>query len=300
MVRQNIQKFTDSSAGKVLGALGEINVETQGLSHRRQFYPGNIARVVLASIFGGTLSVNVAFAAESPSKWSASISPAAIVRPTYEGSDRYRVVPGVVGNVTYDDFISLGMQGLNLYWHHNGLRVGGGLTFKGKRKDNSSNNLVTEGDGRLAGMGTVKAAIGFRGFVSYDLGPINFAASVVKYDGSDNKGVNVDLGAFMPLRMTKSLTVTPHVGATWADTSYMQTFFGVTSTQSAASRFGIFSPGSGFKNIGGGVSVNYAFTKRWFVAEAIDVRGLLGDARHSPLSFSKTAMTSVFMVGYRF
>jgi outer membrane scaffolding protein for murein synthesis (MipA/OmpV family) len=255
----------------------------------------------------GFAAVSVVWSALAPmavaantSRWSGSIGPAGIVMPTYEGSDRYKVMPGLVGNITYDDMISLGTQGLSLYWHHNALRIGGGVTYRGERKDDSSNSLFAEGDKRLAGMGSIRAAVGVRGFASYDLGRLNLSASVTKFEGSDNNGLTVDFGAYMPFRLTQSLTVTPHVGMAWANKSYMQTFFGVTPTQSAATKFAVFAPSSTFKNVGGGVSINYALSEHWFIAEIVDAKALLGDASHSPLTYSKAAVTSATMLGYRF
>ncbi|MCH4023269.1 MAG: MipA/OmpV family protein [Acetobacter sp.] len=276
---------------------------THSLSHRldqQGVLSNHKIRVTSAAVFATIIFSKTAIAEDKNRNWTAWIAPAAIVRPTYEGSDHYRVVPGATGNFTYRDFISLGNQGANMYWHYEGLRIGGGLNYKGKRKDNGSNNLVTEGDSRLHGMGNVRASVGLRAFATYDLGPISFAADFIKYEGDDNKGININFGAFAPLKLSRSITLTPRIGATWANHNYMQTYFGVTDVQSARSNFDKYTPGSGFKNVDFGVSTSYKITNHWFIANDTSLHELLGDARHSPITFSKTNVMSIFMVGYKF
>jgi outer membrane scaffolding protein for murein synthesis (MipA/OmpV family) len=80
----------------------------------------------------------------------------------------------------------------------------------------------------------------------------------------------------------------------------MQTFFGVTPTQSADSRFSQFSAGSGFKDVGAGINANYRFDEHWFIGANADVKELTGDAAKSPISYSNTEGTFMTMVGYHF
>ncbi|MBS1081231.1 MipA/OmpV family protein [Gluconobacter kondonii] len=258
------------------------------------------SRVVCVAVLATLVFSKTASAEDKNRNWTAWIAPAAIIRPTYEGSDHYRVVPGVTGNFTYRDFVSLGNQGANMYWHYEGIRLGGGVNYKGKRKDNGTNNLATEGDSRLRGMGDVRASVGLRAFATYDLGPISFSADFIKYEGSDNKGININFGVFAPLKITRSLNITPRIGATWANHDYMQTYFGVTALQSSRSFFNTYTLGSGFKNINFGVSTSYNINKNWFIANDTSFNELLGGARNSPISFSKNNLVSVFMVEYKF
>jgi outer membrane scaffolding protein for murein synthesis (MipA/OmpV family) len=232
--------------------------------------------------------------------WDITVGAGAGVRPTFEGSNRTRVTPLPYVNVTYDDMISLGVNGLNAYWHQDGLRLGGGVTFDGGRKDSSGNGIFNEGDDRLKGLGNIDTAIGFKGFGSYDLGPFNVGASVTKFTGTQNDGVLVDFGAELPYMVTDKLMVIAHVGATWADDSYMKTFFGVTPVQAAHSRFSKFNAGSGIKDVGAGINVKYQFDKHWFVGAIADVKQLTGDASKSPISYSDTNETFLAFVGYHF
>jgi len=232
--------------------------------------------------------------------WDIAVGGGMAIRPTYEGSDRYRVSPVPFFNVTYDDMISLGPNGLSAYWHHDNLRIGGGLTYDGGRKDSAGNGIFTQGDDRLKGLGDIDSALGLKAFASYDLEPLVLSASLTKFTGSQNDGVLVDIGASLPYKVTDAFMLTPHIGTTWANQSYMQTFFGVTPTQSADSRFSQFSAGSGFKDVGAGINANYRFDEHWFIGANADVKELTGDAAKSPISYSNTETTFMTMVGYHF
>jgi outer membrane scaffolding protein for murein synthesis (MipA/OmpV family) len=196
--------------------------------------------------------------------------------------------------------ISLGVNGLNAYWHQDALRLGGGVTFDEGRKDSKSNGIFNEGDARLKGLGNIDTSIGFKGFASYDLGPFDIDASVTKFAGNQNDGLLIDFGASLPYRVTNRLMVRAHIGATWADDSYMKTFFGVTAAQAARSHFSRFSAGSGFKDFGVGVNVRYDFDEHWFAGTIADVKELTGDASKSPISYSDTNETVLAFVGYHF
>jgi outer membrane scaffolding protein for murein synthesis (MipA/OmpV family) len=232
--------------------------------------------------------------------WDVALGAGAAVRPTFEGSDRTRVSPLPYIDVTYDDMISLGPNGLSAYWHQDGLRLGGGVTFDTGRKDSKGNGIFNEGDDRLKGLGNIDTAVGFKGFASYDLGFFDIDASVTKFAGSQNDGLLIDFGASLPYKVTDKVMVRAHVGATWADDGYMKTFFGVTPDQAAHSHFSRFGAGAGFKDVGASVNVKYQFDANWFVGAIADVEQLTGDASKSPISYSNTNETFLAFVGYHF
>jgi outer membrane protein len=198
------------------------------------------------------------------------------------------------------DTISLGEGGLSATGHFRKFRFGGGLTFDAGRKDHSSGGIFESGDDRLNGLGTIKAALGLRAFASTRISLVNLDVSAVKYTGRQNHGVVVNLGASLPLPLGKKLLLMPHVRATWANDNYMQTYFGVTPVQSAASIFPRFNAGGGFKDVRGGVNLVYRFNQHWYVGADASVVRLMGDAAASPISISDTSLTLMTMAGYRF
>ena len=239
--------------------------------------------------------------AQAPHKdWDITLGAGAAMRPTFEGSDRYVATPIPLLSIRWRDTISIGEGGLSAYWHHKHFRIGGGLTFDSGRKDHGSGGIFESGDDRLMGLGTIKASLGLRGFVSYQLGPANFELSATKFTGSQNDGVLASFGVSAPLPLTKRLILMPHIRASWASTDTMQTYFGVTPVQAAASIFPAFNAGSGLRDVRGGVNLIYRLNAHWFLDADTSVTQLLGDAARSPISISNTNVMVTTMVGYHF
>jgi outer membrane scaffolding protein for murein synthesis (MipA/OmpV family) len=247
-----------------------------------------------------TASAPAAPAREAPRDWDITLGLGAAMRPTFEGSDRYTATPLPLLSVRWRDTISIGDGGLSTYWHHKRFRIGGGLTFDSGRKDHGSGGIFESGDDRLKGLGTINAALGFRGFVSYGLGPANFELSATKFTGSQNDGVLASFGVSAPLPLTKRLIVMPHIRASWASADTMQTYFGVTPVQAAASIFPAFNARSGPRDVRGGANLIYRLNAHWFLDADTSVTRLLGDAAKSPISISDTNVMVTAMVGYHF
>lgn len=237
---------------------------------------------------------------EKPARWDINLAVGAAMQPTFHGSDRYRVTPVPLVTIRWRDTVSLGVEGLNFYWHHNNLRIGGGVDYEGGRLDHETSGIVSSGDNRLRGLGDVDASIGLRGFASYKLGPVYLDASTIKYLGSQNKGVLVNVGASAPLAVTKRIILRPHVGATWADDNYMQTFFGVSSIQASRTIFPQFSASAGVEDINGGLTIVYRLNKHWFWGADATTTQYLDHAAKSPITISNTNVTVATVVGYHF
>lgn len=242
-----------------------------------------------------------AIAAEnSTENVSLTVGAAALVRPTYMGSDRYKVAPLPLVSMTYHDWLSAGPTGLSAYWHAGALKLGGGLTFSGKRTDKNSNNLFEQGDERLRGMGSINAAAGVDLFADYDAGFIDVQMKATKFLGSDNNGVTIDFNGTVPVALGQHLRLLPTAGLTWASNSYMQTFFGVTAAQAAASQFAAFKAESGIRDMHAGISAQYWFTRNWFVTAGTTMTYLANDAADSPLRYARGQMLTMAGVGYHF
>ena len=231
--------------------------------------------------------------------WRVMLGAGPYVRPTYEGSDRYSVVPVPVINATYNDMLSISTGGLNVYWHDDHVRLGAGLSYQGGRKESKSGSFFSRGDDRLIGMGNVNAALGVRAFGSYSIEHVKLSAAVTQFTGG-NHGLLVDVGASLPFKATGRLILKPHVNATWANGTYMQTFYGVTTVQAANSRFTRFNAGAGLKDVSIGLNANYGLDQNWFLAINADAKRLTGDAARSPISLSNTQITVMSMLGYQF
>jgi outer membrane scaffolding protein for murein synthesis (MipA/OmpV family) len=232
--------------------------------------------------------------------WDVALGVGAIMRPTFEGSDRTRYRPVPLISIKWRDTISFGEGGLNAYWHHRNFRIGGGLTYNFGREDGDSGRLFGNGDNRLAGLGKIDKALGLRVFASQRLAFINFDVAATKFTGANNKGTEMNFGASVPLPLGGKFMVSPHVRATWANDAYMQTYFGVTPLQASRSIFPAFNAGAGVKDVQGGVNLVYRMNRHWFLLGDVSVTRLMGDAARSPISISDTSIGAMTMIGYRF
>jgi len=231
--------------------------------------------------------------------WKVMLGAGPYVRPTYEGSNRYTVVPVPVFNATYNDMLAINNGGVNVYWHDEHIRLGAGLTYQGGRNDRKSGSFLSRGDDRLIGMGKVKAAMGMRAFGSYSIEHVELSTALTQFTGG-NHGLLLDMGAAFPFKATERLVLKPHVNATWANGTYMQPLFGVTAAQAANSRFTRFNAGAGLKDVSIGLNANYGLDRNWFLGFNADAKRLTGDAAKSPLSLSNTQIMVMSMVGYQF
>ncbi len=240
------------------------------------------------------------FAANGQSSvWSVTLGAGALVRPTFEGSDRYFVSPVPLLSIIYNDTISLDTSGLNAYWRKDGLQIGGGLTYNlGRFQGN--NSVFTQGDERLNGLGNIPAAAGLRAFANYKLGPVVLGATLTKYLAEGNNGLLFDGRVELPFQLGERTTLTGRLSATWADQSYMQTWFGVTPGQSITSGYAIYQAESGVKNVGLGINLRHRLGTNWILSADAGLVRLTGAAEYSPMTVSNMNMSILAMVGYRF
>ena len=85
------------------------------------------------------------------------------------------------------------------------------------------------------------------------------------------------------------------VSSTWASDDYMETYFGVTPADSAASGLPVFGASSGFKDVGLGVAFNFDINDRWGLGIIGGYKLLLNDAESSPVT--KTGSEDQFLGG---
>jgi MipA family protein len=246
-------------------------------------------------------------AAESPgsrqrthNEWEVLAGLGAESRPTYQGSDRQVVSVGPYGYVTWDDMVTLSRRGLIAYWHRDGIKIGGGLTYSPGRRDASEHGFFSAGDDRLQGLGNIDRALGLEAFANYPLGPIVFDVSVVKFEGTQNDGVLATVGLRAAIVSTPKITIRPHLSAVWANNEYMETFFGVTPLQSSQSFFPEFIASEGVRDVSAAVSLEWRIDEHWLTGTQFDVRRYEGDAARSPLTFSRTNTVFGVAVGYHF
>jgi outer membrane protein len=267
-----------------------------------RFFPRTIIVIITGFVSIGTPAwARGPVPGDTKQPWSISIGTGVAMVPTFAGSDRYRALPLPLLDINWRDTILLNPGGLSAQFKHGALRVGGGITFDGGRKDHSTGGPFDSGDDRLKGLGDIDFAVGVKGFVSYRLGFLNLDATATKFTGRQNDGVTATVGMSAPVPLGhRKVIVIPSVRATFGNDDYMQTFFGVTAQQSAASQFRTYNAGGGVRDVSAGVNIIYNINRHWFADVNLNGTRFLNSAAKSPISVSDTNGSILTAVGYHF
>ena len=153
----------------------------------------------------------------------------------------------------------------------------------------------------LRGMGDVDTKAEFGGFFNYPLTPEFSLTSSLRYGaGQGGKGLVVDLGGAYSTQIAAQWRLGVGAGVSVANAEYMQSFFGVTSAQAAASGYGAYAPAAGVRDGRVNFALTYMASPRISVTAGVTANTLLGDAENSPLVRQKTGVTGLLAATYAF
>ncbi len=192
-------------------------------------------------------------------------------KPKYEGASRYIFSPQPLFKL---HFLRL----------PNGYEIGGGsdqgfgfrpaFAYRGKRQ---------AGDAPiLTGLGTVSSAFEFGAAVSYRWDYLKGFVELRRGFGGHEGWVG-ETGVDVILDPTPRLAISVGPRATFASSDYMQTYFGITAAQSAASGLPTTTVGGGFKTVGIEGELRYKLTDKVTAITGAKWERLIGDAASSPI-----------------
>ncbi|MGL4576987.1 MAG: MipA/OmpV family protein [Casimicrobium sp.] len=152
----------------------------------------------------------------------------------------------------------------------------------------------------LRGMGDIEARPELSGFASFTLNDVTLRTSLSYGSTNDRKGLLLNLGGVWGAPLTNSSRLAFTLDTTFANEEYMQSYFGVTSAQSIASGYNIYSPGAGMRDVRLGVNYLYLFSREVSLNAGLTAYQLLGDAKDSPLVRSANGVSGRVGLSYRF
>lgn len=153
----------------------------------------------------------------------------------------------------------------------------------------------------LRGMGDVDAQVEFGGFFNHALSPAWTLTSTLRYGaGQDGNGLVADLGAAYATQLAAQWRLGVGAGLSLANTDHMQSYFGVSAAQAAASGYSAYAPGAGVRNGRVNMALTYLASPRVSITAGISVNTLLGDAADSPLVRRKTSVNGLLAAAYAF
>ncbi|HEY6484025.1 MAG TPA: MipA/OmpV family protein [Steroidobacteraceae bacterium] len=230
-------------------------------------------------------------------EWRVILGPAAQVQPVYDGSRAYRVQGGPVINIRYSDiaFFSTG-EGLGFnFLRGDHYQVGVAVTYDLGRQEK-------EDFANLRGMGNISAAPVGKLYASYVLSrkfPMILRVDARQFVGGAEGAVG-DAGVYIPLPgSSKTFVMFAGPSITFADNHYLQTLYGVTPAQSAASGHPIYEiPHAGTTAAGVGFSATKFVTDHLLLNADAAINQIRGSPAHSPLIERRTQRVLALSIDY--
>lgn len=226
--------------------------------------------------------------------WNFEIGAGVMYGPEYDGSDNYGVKPIPTLSVEYKNglFFAGLFDGIGSYFlQDENYKVGASIGYSmGRDEDDDKDNLRGMGD---IDMGATASLMG-----EYNFGPLQFSGKVSTGSGDYGTTATVEVGTMFPV--TERLMVMASIGPTWADEEHMQSYFGVSSTQSARSGYNRYDADSGFKSVSVSAGTFYDITEHWGVMLMVNCDQLLGDAADSPITKEDFSTSVMFTTSYKF
>jgi outer membrane scaffolding protein for murein synthesis (MipA/OmpV family) len=229
--------------------------------------------------------------------WRVILGTAAQVQPAYDGSRAYRVQGGPVINIRYRDvaFISTG-EGLGFnFLRGDHYQVGLAMAYDLGRQEKQD-------FANLRGMGNISAAPAAKVYGSWVLSrkfPMILRVDARQFIGGAEGAVG-DAGVYLPLPgSSKTFVMFAGPSITLADNHYLQTLYGVTPAQSAASGHRIYQiPHAGTSAAGVGFSATKFVTEHWLLNLDAALSQIRGSAAHSPLVERRTERVLALSIDY--
>lgn len=173
------------------------------------------------------------------------------------------------------------------------LQLGLGLGLDLGRKESAT--------GTLAGMGSMDARVEYAAFVNYAPDRYWRLSSLLRYGSGDTgQGATVNLGVGYVMPIAPQWRLEGGASTTWANTQHMQSYFGVSASQSQQSGNAVYSPSAGLRDLTASLKLGYQVAPQVAVTGGVTATGLLGDARMSVLTVQPDTISGSLSIGYAF
>lgn len=230
-------------------------------------------------------------------RWRPILGVAAEVQPVYDGARAYRVRGGPVINIHYRDvaFFSTG-EGLGYnFLRGSHYEIGLGLTYDSGRKERDDLR-------NLKGMGDIGAAPVAKLYASWVLSrrfPLIMRVDARQFIGGA-QGLVGDASVYLPLPgSSKTFVMFAGPSITLATNHYLQTLYGVSPEQSAASGHRVYDiPHAGTSAAGVGFSATKFITPHWLLNLDAAISQIRGSPAHSPLVEARTQRVLILSTEY--
>jgi outer membrane scaffolding protein for murein synthesis (MipA/OmpV family) len=220
------------------------------------------------------------------------------VDPLYNGARDYRTQAGPVLSFYYKDiaFASIGDGiGYNIL-RGDHYQIGVAVAYDlGRNEQSDLNNLRGLGD-----IGAAPVAKAYGTWVLSKKFPLILRADARQFVGGAQGAVG-DVGVYMPLPgSSKTFVMFAGPSVSFATHHYLQTVYGITPQQAAASGHPAFDiDHAGMSQVGVGFSATKFITSHWLVNLDSALSQIRGSSAHSPLVEARTQRVLALSVNYQ-
>jgi len=230
------------------------------------------------------VSVNVAPAAKSGGFVGLGVGFA----PDYEGSDDHEAIPAPFGSYQWTSGRSVELGGTQGSEHAARLSANiissdwssvwraGPLVQYRLERDSVDNKQVDK-------MENVDAATELGAFAGFKVGAWSGQLAFAGDVSDEHDGILVYLNGSYELPVNDSFSIDIGAHATYADSNYMESYFGVDNKNSGSSGLPNYKPDSGIKDAGLTLTGFYHFNETWGMVGSVSWTRMLNDAEDSPL-----------------
>lgn len=236
----------------------------------------------------GTIENSVA---PATSTWKVALGGGLASVPRYEGASKNRLRFAPLLEISDGHFFAGTSRGIGYnFSDDNSLQYGARVTLAPYRRQSV--------DVRLNGMGDIGYAAEVGGFLDARFSPWYVTSSIA----SSSHGAHLELGGGYNMQLSEADKLRTGLEIDWANGKYMQTYFGVSAPQSAASGGVLtsYNASSGIKDYALKLNWMHSYSKEWFSNAGIIYKQLAGSAKNSPLTQRNSMSTVSFVVGYNF
>ena len=214
--------------------------------------------------------------------------------PKFPGAGAERIWPLPAIDAHYGPLFldTLHGRGLGLtFLDHRSFHLGTSLWFRNSR---------THHDGAtVANLPDINRAAKLAMFASVTPGPYALGATFSRDLGGSN-GWTLDTNAAWRFSPGSRTHASLGMSATFASRRFMDTWFGVTSSQSAASGLPQYAPAGGLESAGPAVMLMLDLTSTWYLNSAVSYNVLTHKAGDSPIVQRRGAPTLTIAFIHRF
>ena len=213
--------------------------------------------------------------------------------PRYQGSDEQKtsVVPGIFlqasNGLFADPFNGIGY-----------VFEPAGQWIYGVRANVETGRSVEDA---LPGFDKIKTRLNPGVFANYTINDqLTLKSALRGCLGDAGDGGLLNLGATYKLYNANFVSVNVNASVKLGSSSYMQSYFGVPTAQSAASGFAAYQPAAGLAMAQVGLTGGFPISREIYIISSVTVQRLLGDAANSPIVKKKTQPAAFIGAVYSF